>query len=197
VNSEQLTDNRQQATGHRPPATSNQPPATSHQPPTPGHFLGGVGALVWDGATGRYLLLRRAATKDFAAGVWECVTGRVDQGESFEEAARREVREELGVEARLEAILGTTHFYRGTAVPENELLGVIYLATIADPSAIALSGEHDEARWVTAVEAATLLSATDPSTAWTRSLIARAEQIRPFLSDDLRQLGQQHGFELG
>ena len=156
-----------------------------------------MGAVVWDGATGRYLLLRRAATKDFAAGVWECVTGRVDQGESFEEAVRREVREELGVEARLEAILGTTHFYRGTAVADNELLGVIYLATIADPAAIVLSGEHDEARWVTAVAAATLLSATDPSTAWTRSLIARAELVRPFLSDGLREIHHRQGFELG
>jgi 8-oxo-dGTP diphosphatase len=190
VNSEQLTDNR-------PPATSHQQPATNNQPPTPGHFLGGVGALIWDGATERYLLLRRAATKDFAAGVWECVTGRVDQGESFEEAVRREVREELGVEAHLEAILGTTHFYRGTAVAENELLGVIYLAAIADPAAIVLSGEHDEARWVTAVEAATLLSATDPSTAWTRSLIERAEAIRPYLPAELRQMNRQRGFELG
>jgi 8-oxo-dGTP diphosphatase len=184
-------------TDNRPPATSHQQPATNNQPPTPGHFLGGVGALIWDGATERYLLLRRAATKDFAAGVWECVTGRVDQGESFEEAVRREVREELGVEAHLEAILGTTHFYRGTAVAENELLGVIYLAAIADPAAIVLSGEHDEARWVTAVEAATLLSATDPSTAWTRSLIERAEAIRPYLPAELRQMNRQRGFELG
>ncbi|MBK8988867.1 MAG: NUDIX domain-containing protein [Chloroflexi bacterium] len=166
------------------------------QPP-PAHFLGGVGALVWDGATGRYLLLRRAMTKDFAAGMWECVTGRVDQGEGFEAAVRREVQEEVGLDVTLEYLLGTTHFYRGTAVPANELLGVVYLCTVRGDQAIRLSHEHDAYRWVTAVEATTLLSADDPSTTWASRLIERAEGIRPFLSDNLRQFNRDHGFELG
>ena len=42
-----------------------------------------VGALVWRRSDGKYLLLQRSAQKDFAAGQWECVTGRVEQGESL------------------------------------------------------------------------------------------------------------------
>ena len=79
-----------------------------------GHFLAGIAALIRSPETGQYLLMRRSEHKDYAPGVWECVTGRVDQGEGFEAALRREVREELGVEVQVEHILGTTHFYRGS-----------------------------------------------------------------------------------
>ncbi|HIP70446.1 MAG TPA: NUDIX domain-containing protein, partial [Anaerolineae bacterium] len=85
-----------------------------------GRFLGGIAALIWDEATDRYLLLRRAAHKDVGAGHWECVTGRVDQGESYEDALHREVQEEIGIPAQIQFIIGTTHFYRGPARPENE-----------------------------------------------------------------------------
>ena len=96
---------------------------------TIGRFYAGIAALIWSPGTRRYLLLRRSEQKDYAPGVWECVTGRVDQGEGFEDALRREVREELGVDVQAEYILGTTHFYRGNPTPEKELVGVIYLCS--------------------------------------------------------------------
>ena len=113
-----------------------------------GRFYAGIAALIWSPETSQYLLLRRSEHKDYAAGVWECVTGRVDQGEGFEDALRREVREELGVDVEIEHILGTTHFYRGSSSPENELVGVVYLCTIPDPASIHLSSEHSEYRWL-------------------------------------------------
>ncbi|MCP4360489.1 MAG: NUDIX domain-containing protein [Chloroflexi bacterium] len=60
-----------------------------------GHFLGGIATLVWQPDTKQYLLLHRADDKDVGAGHWECVTGRVDQGESFGVAFFREVHEEI------------------------------------------------------------------------------------------------------
>jgi hypothetical protein len=33
-----------------------------------GRFLAGIGALIWDQESDRYLLLRRSMEKDFAAG---------------------------------------------------------------------------------------------------------------------------------
>jgi 8-oxo-dGTP diphosphatase len=95
-----------------------------------GRFLGGIMALVREVENGRYLLLQRASTKDVGAGTWECVTGRVDQGESFEEALYREAQEEIGTTLQIEFILGTTHFFRGPSIPENELLGIAYACTI-------------------------------------------------------------------
>jgi 8-oxo-dGTP diphosphatase len=78
-----------------------------------GRFYAGIAAVIWSSQTGQYLLLRRSDEKDYGPGIWECVTGRVDQGEGFEDALHREVREELGVSVQVEYILGTTHFYRG------------------------------------------------------------------------------------
>ena len=89
-----------------------------------GRFFAGVGVLLRCSSDGRYLVLQRSDDKDFGVGAWECVTGRVDQGEGFTDAVRREIREELGVEAQIDFIVGTTHLYRGEPKPENEMVGV-------------------------------------------------------------------------
>jgi 8-oxo-dGTP diphosphatase len=128
---------------------------------TVGRFLCGIAALVYHPATETYLLLRRAASRDAGGGEWESVTGRVDQGESFETALHREVREELGVEVMLDFIIGTSHFYRGAPAPENELLAVHYACTLTDREAIRVSDEHSEARWLSASEVATFLPPED------------------------------------
>lgn len=162
-----------------------------------GRFYGGIAALIWEPKGNRYLLLKRSDDKDFAAGVWECVTGRVDQGEGFEDAVRREVREELGAEIDIEFIIGTTHFYRGAVDPRNELIGVVYGCTIPDADAVSISSEHSEYRWVTADEAAAMLTTPDGSTLWIRRLIARAEAIRNLISPALADYLRNSGFELG
>ena len=162
-----------------------------------GRFYAGIAALIWSPETKKYLLLRRSDQKDYARGAWECVTGRVDQGEGFEDALHREVHEELGVELQVEHILGTTHFYRGTPNPDNELVGVIYLCSIADPASIRISPEHSEYRWLTADQAIDLLSATDPSTLWARRVIERAETVRSMLPGKLVNYQRKTGFEFG
>lgn len=138
----------------------------------PGRFLAGVGAVV-QRADGRFLLLRRSSEKDFDAGVWECVTGRLEQGEGYEEALVREVREETGLTVTVDRILDTTHFYRGDAVPDNELVGVLFLCTTSDPEGVRSSEEHVEHRWVSVNEALELLSGDDPSTRWMRGVVER------------------------
>jgi 8-oxo-dGTP diphosphatase len=164
---------------------------------SPGRFSAGVAAVIWSSTTNQYLLLRRSDQKDYGRGIWECVTGRVEQGECFEDALVREVREELGVAVQVEYILGTTHFYRGALTPENELVGVVYLCSLEDPGSIAIGPEHSEYRWLAAKETIELLSAADPSTQWARRVIERAEIIRPKLPDKLVRINRQTGFELG
>jgi 8-oxo-dGTP diphosphatase len=157
-----------------------------------GRFLAGIGALVRRPVDGRYLLLRRTAEKDFAGGAWECVTGRVDQGESFSQAVLREVREELGVRAHIDFIVGTMHFYRGEARPENELVGVQYCCSIEDPEGITLGWEHSEHRWVTAGEASELL----PEGHWLARVIQRAEAVRALSPPKLVAYHREQGFEI-
>lgn len=157
-----------------------------------GRFIAGIAALIWNPTDEKYLLLRRAASKDFGAGSWECVTGRVDQGESFTDAFLREVKEEVGGEAQLEFIVGATHFYRGAPVPENELLGLVCGCTLADAHAIQISNEHDEYQWLTVEEISQFL----PTTHWLLPAIARAEQMRHLLPPTIRDDFRQNGLEI-
>lgn len=51
---------------------------------------------------GKLLLQKRSLSKDLYKGWWTCsVTGHVDHGENYKEAAKRELKEELGVELPL------------------------------------------------------------------------------------------------
>jgi 8-oxo-dGTP diphosphatase len=159
---------------------------------TIGHFLGGIAALIWDPATEKYLILRRAAERDFQAGAWECVTGRVDQGESYEQALHREIQEEIGAQVRIEFLIGTTHFYRGEAVPENELLGVIYGCTIQSSINILFGVEHSEKRWVSFDEIKTML----PEGNWLRKVMSRSERLKKMLPSELRKALRDEGFEI-
>ena len=156
-----------------------------------GRFLAMIGALLWCPSSNKYLLLKRSQDKDVGSGHWECVTGRLDQGESFSDAIRREVYEEVGVEAQVEFIIGTTHFYRGDKRPENEMVGVLYCCSIDDPDTIKMSWEHSEHRWVSAAEARELL----PDEHWMVRMIERAEAIRAQLPSELLDLYQADGFE--
>lgn len=68
----------------------------------------GVGTLITDGA-GRILLLRRARGLDptrSSLGLWSNPGGEVAFGETVEQAARREAREEIGVEIELLQTIG-------------------------------------------------------------------------------------------
>jgi len=150
---------------------------------TIGRFNAGIGALIWNPATQRYLLLRRGGQRDFGAGSWDCVTGRVDQGESFEQAVHREVMEEIGGRVQIDFVIGTTHFYRGPELPEYELLGVLYACTILNPDEISRGEEHSEMGWYTVGEAREFLSPHN----WLRRTIEGAELLRLHLPAEVRQ----------
>ena len=156
-----------------------------------GHFLAGIAALIWNPETEKYLLLRRAGSKDFGAGHWECVTGRVDQGESFGQAFFREVQEEIQAEAQIEFFISTTHFYRGEPIPENELLGIVCCCTLNDPNTIQMSPEHDEFRWLTAKEISQFL----PPGHWLHPIIARAELMHQELPESIKTVFREQGLE--
>jgi len=57
---------------------------------------------------GRVLLTRRAEGQHLA-GLWEFPGGKLEEGESPEEALVRECREECGIEVQVEQILEVTH----------------------------------------------------------------------------------------
>jgi 8-oxo-dGTP diphosphatase len=70
-----------------------------------------VVAGVIEDARGRILLARRTEGRDLA-GLWEFPGGKVDPGETPEDALVRELREELGIEARVgDAVIAVPQQY--------------------------------------------------------------------------------------
>ena len=155
-----------------------------------GRFIGAIAALIWNPEDETYLLLRRSDHKDVGAGKWECITGRLDEGEGFADALPREVREELNIPIRLEFPMGTGHTYRGDKRPENEMLVLHYFCTTSNPAAITIGVEHSEYHWMTADEAFDFL----PPDNWLHILIRRAESLRPLMTPELRAFYHHHGF---
>lgn len=102
-----------------------------------------VAALIWEGD--RFLACQRPAHK--ARGLlWEFVGGKVEPGETHEQALVRECREELGVTVAVgERFLQVVHEY-----PDLTVRLTLFRAAIAEgvPQKI----EHADLRWLTVEE---------------------------------------------
>jgi 8-oxo-dGTP diphosphatase len=103
--------------------------------------VGVVGAaLVRDG---RVLASRRTEPPRLA-GLWEFPGGKVEAGESDVDALRRELREELQVEAEVGERLGGD-----LPIGETAVLRVYVCRLVAGEPALV---DHDEHRWLSAAE---------------------------------------------
>jgi ADP-ribose pyrophosphatase YjhB (NUDIX family) len=80
-----------------------------------------VAAAIPATADGRIILLRRGF--DPGKGLWTFPGGFVDLGESVEEAARRETREELEIDVALGPVVGVY------SRPEDRVVLIVYAAT--------------------------------------------------------------------
>lgn len=102
-----------------------------------------VAALLWDG--GRFLIGQRSAHK--ARGLlWEFVGGKVEPGETPEQALMRECREELGVTVSVGGIfMEVTHTY-----PDITVHLTLYHAALAQ--GVPQKREHAQLQWITPAE---------------------------------------------
>jgi 8-oxo-dGTP diphosphatase len=99
-----------------------------------------VGAVIE--IDGRVLACRRAPGKS-AAGYWEFPGGKVEHGESPNEALRRELREELSVDSIVHDLVSRAT----TVVGETGIDLACYRVEIVG-TAPTTSTDHDELRWV-------------------------------------------------
>lgn len=98
-----------------------------------------VAGAVIDG--GRLLAARRTAPPEFA-GRWELPGGKVEPGESSQDALVRELREELGIEVEVhERLPGEWHL-------KTDLVLHAWNARLLKGEAVPLQ-DHDELRWLT------------------------------------------------
>jgi 8-oxo-dGTP diphosphatase len=97
------------------------------------------------------LLKRSAATG--MAGQWYLPGGAVDPGETPDEAARRELSEESGLEMEDEPELVGCYFLR---MYGHDFLQLTYRAPVTGE--VTLSPEHDAAQWTDAADMRAFLS---------------------------------------
>ncbi|WP_129789146.1 NUDIX domain-containing protein [Promicromonospora panici] len=99
-----------------------------------------VGAVIQDGE--RVLLLRRPLD-DFRGGTWELPSGKVDPGESLDDALVREVAEETGLTVSgVSTYLGAFEYTSGSGKRTRQHTW----AVIVEPGEVNLT-EHDEYAW--------------------------------------------------
>ena len=106
-------------------------------------FFVAVKALLFYKET--FLIIRRSSAARGEHHFWEFPGGRMEFGETPEEALLREVSEETGLIASCICPLQTWSFFRSE---DMQIVGITFLCK-ATTDAVRLSEEHDAFAWIT------------------------------------------------
>lgn len=121
----------------------------SRSPPLPDGthlFVVAVAAVIVRG--GKVLAMRRAASKDAGAGLWETLSGRLEAGEDPLSAVKREIAEECGLTVAVEPRPVTVYTAERKGLP---MVVVVYQARYASGEVV-MSDEHDDYAWLLPAE---------------------------------------------
>lgn len=102
-----------------------------------------------------FLLLKRSENENYG-GIWQMVTGSIDEGEKASDTALREIKEETGLTPeKLWVVPNVNSFYS----PEKDSLIMIpVFAALVNNEAVVISSEHSEYQWVDKEKAKSLLA---------------------------------------
>lgn len=118
---------------------------------------------------GDYCLMGRQSR--FAPGMWSCLAGFVEPGESLEEAARRETLEEAGIRC------GRVRYYASQPWPFPSSLMIGCHAEAISGDIVVDRDELEDARWFSRDETAAMLMRTHPDGLGTPPPVAIAHHI--------------------
>lgn len=106
----------------------------------------GIKALITNEA-GQFLAMHKSGQQ---SPLLELPGGRMQFGETIEEALVREIQEETGLTVEPVTVLSTWNYMKKTR--DFQVAGLIYKVTVGDFSAFRLSEEHDAYYWLTVEE---------------------------------------------
>lgn len=97
---------------------------------------------------GKYLIAKRSNTKEFAPGVWEFISGFIEEKTPAEDTVLRELQEELNIPGKItksfDAITTTSSEDKWIVIPYHVEVNTRYIKP--------KENEHSEIRWVTKEE---------------------------------------------
>lgn len=99
-----------------------------------------VAALLVDGEE---VLVAKRKSSDSGAGFWEFPGGKVEKGESHEQALQREIQEELEMPIQVLNLLDSHE----VVTPTQKLIQLSLFAALVENRQFVLN-DHDEAKWV-------------------------------------------------
>lgn len=96
---------------------------------------------------GRVLLLKRGPTATPAPGGWDTPGGRVEFGETLDQALQREIREELGTSAsvRVRHVLNAWTFVKNR---RTHLIGITFVCDLRGAAEVRDHSEHTSFEWI-------------------------------------------------
>lgn len=122
---------------------------------------------------GKFLLVQRAKNDRWSPGMWEFPGGKIDFGQDINEALKREIREETGLDVTVKEPLFFWDEVIRVEKYKDKVLVVLYFACEAPiNSRVVLSEEHDSSMWV---DFATLKQLRDNMANHTVEVIDRLE----------------------
>ena len=90
---------------------------------------------------GKILIAKRNLHKD-QGGKWEFPGGKVEKGETNEEALKREIKEELDADIEVKEYVGENEFH----YPEKDVKLIFYQANLISDRVKLL--EHEDYKWI-------------------------------------------------
>ncbi|WP_106185603.1 NUDIX hydrolase [Umezawaea tangerina] len=93
------------------------------------------------------LLLQRSFKEAFLPGMWGIPAGKVNYGETLEEAVLRELEEESGLKGEISGMTGSTWFSSNMKGKSIRSMQVNFLI-LANDSRVALDSSSQDYRWV-------------------------------------------------
>lgn len=103
-----------------------------------------------------YLCLKRAKNQRYP-GLWQMVTGSIDEGEKAYQTAAREIIEETGIEVKeITVVPHVNSFYD----PKHDAVSLIpvFMVEVPEDTQVTLSEEHSEYIWADAERAKPLFA---------------------------------------
>lgn len=136
-------------------------------------FIVAVAAAIF--RDGKVLAMRRSPDKDAGPGLWETLSGRINEGEEPLAAAHREIFEETGLEVQVDPRPVTAYAANRLGRP---MIVILYRGEHAGGE-VRMSEEHDSHEWLTPEAFSTRTSLSTLADA-----VTQAAATPPYRSDD-------------